>query len=126
MATSALPDAIFAGFTELRRRVRQFKKRVDDVQQRADAALFALGVPRADPAEHDVVDVGSGSGNIVIDTVKQLARRTSQGLMVLLAMSILGIALWSLGIFVGSALLAFVVVTRGLGLRIDIPVPRPA
>jgi hypothetical protein len=46
--------------------------------------------------------------------------------MVLLAMSILGIALWSLGIFVGSALLAFVVVTRGLGLRIDIPVPRPA
>jgi hypothetical protein len=126
MATSALPDAIFAGLSALRRRVRQFKKRVDEVQQRADAALVALGVPRPDPSAADVIDVGSGSGNIVVDTVKQLARRTSQGLMLLLAMSVLGIALWSLGIFVGSALLAFVVVTRGLGLRIDIPVPRPA
>jgi hypothetical protein len=126
MATSALPDAIFAGFSALRRRVRQFKKRVDEVQQRADAALVALGVPRPDPSAADVIDVGSGSGNIVVDTVKQLARRTSQGLMLLLAMSVLGIALWSLGIFVGSALLAFVVVTRGLGLRIDIPVRRPA
>lgn len=126
MATSAVPDAIFAGFSAVRRRVRAFRKRVDEVQHRADAALAALGVPRPDPSEHDVIDVGSGSGNIVVDAVKQLARRASQGLMLLLAMSVLGVALWSLGIFVGAALLAFVVVTRGLGLRIDIPMPRPA
>lgn len=126
MAIAAVPDAIFAGFSALRRRVRGFKKRVDDVQQRADAALVALGIPRPDPAAHDVIDVGSGSGNIVVDAVKQVVRRTSQGLMLLVAMSVLGVALWSLGIFVGAALLAFVIVTRGLGLRIDIPVPRAA
>jgi hypothetical protein len=126
MATSAVPDAIFAGLSQLRRRLRAFKKRVDDVQHSADAALAAVGVPRPDPAERDVIDVGSGSGNIAVDAVKQLVRRTSQGLMLLLAISVLGVALWSLGIFVGAALLAFVIITRGLGLRIDIPMPQPA
>ncbi|HEY1100543.1 MAG TPA: hypothetical protein VGF99_16500, partial [Myxococcota bacterium] len=92
---------------------------------RAEQVLLSLGVelPKADTG--DVIDVDT-DGSLIRNTVKQLVRRTSQGLMLFVAVAVFGVVLWSLGIFVGAAMLAFVVVTRGLGLRIDLAVPRAA
>lgn len=96
----------------------------------AEQALNSMGLRPAAFDDGDVIDVdpappGSGTA-LIFDTVKRLAKRTSQGVLLVVAVAVLGIAMWSLGLFVGAALLAFVIVTRGLGLRIDVAAPRPA
>ena len=98
---------------------------------RAASALLALGIqpPVADRSE--VIDVQpTRSGHLIVDTVKRLARQTSQGvskgIALCVGVAVLGLALWAMGIFVGAAALAYVVLTRGFGLRIDLGTPRPA
>ena len=97
----------------------------------AEQALVAMGIRPADFGARDAGDIidvtppATGAG-LILDTVKRLAKRTSQGVLLFVAVAVLGVALWSLGLFVGAALLAFVIVTRGLGLRIDVAAPRPA
>lgn len=110
---------------DLRRRVGEVEAAVQTARARAEQVLLSVGVelPKADTG--DVIDVDT-DGSLIRNTVKQLVRRTSQGLMLFVAVAVFGVALWSLGIFVGAAMLAFVVVTRGLGLRIDLAMPRAA
>ena len=96
----------------------------------AEQALVAVGMRPAVVDDSTVVDVGPAApvtgGALILDAVKRLARRTSQGVLLFVAVAVLGVALWSLGLFVGAALLVFVIVTRGLGLRLDVATPRPA
>ena len=96
----------------------------------AEQALVAMGVRPAAFDDSAVIDVGPAAsvtgGALILDAVKRLAKRTSQGVLLFVAVAVVGIALWSLGVFVGAALLAFVIVTRGLGLRIDLAAPRPS
>jgi len=95
----------------------------------AEQALSSMGLRPAAFDDGDVIDVAPAAASgtaLILDTVKRLAKRTSQGVLLFVAVAVLGIAMWSLGLFVGAALLAFVIVTRGLGLRIDIAAPRPA
>lgn len=79
----------------------------------------------APPPDADTIDVEPPRRGLVDGAVRSVVRQTTRGMLVFAAAVLLGAALWSLGIFVGASLLAFVVVTRGLGLRIDVS-PRPA
>jgi hypothetical protein len=102
---------------------RRAKKTAADANVALERAMAAMGVaPPQD--EGDVVDVGDDpvSGGVV----SSLARRTAKGLMLLTAASLLACALWALGMFAAASILAFLVLTRGLGLRIDLNAARPA
>lgn len=104
----------------LRRQVRAVRRATDDVKAQTDRALRALGVHTGPSAP--VVDVGDGARA----AWRGIASRATQGIAVAVATVLLGMALVSLGFFVGAALLAFVVLTRGLGLRVELRPPRPA
>ncbi len=89
----------------------------------AENAMAAMGVKP--PAEEGpVVDVGDTSAGPGV--VASLARRTAKGLMLVTAASLLVCALWALGMFAAASVLAFMVLTRGLGLRIDLNRPAAA
>jgi hypothetical protein len=121
-----------AWFDHLRDHRERLRRRVDavarDLRQARDEtgrAMAALGLSPPAP-EGDIVDVEvDPAGGAVVGAVRGLVRQTTRGLLLVVAAVLLGAALWSLGIFLGASLLAFVVVTRGLGLRIDVS-PRPA
>jgi len=96
-------------------------------QARAETerAMASLGLCPPAP-EGEVVDVDPVVGiGVVTSAVRGIVRQTTRGLLLVAAAVLFGAALWSLGIFVSTSLLAFVVVTRGLGLHIDLA-PRPA
>lgn len=109
---------------QLRRRVDAVARDVHRARAQTEQALRTLGLEPPTPDVH-VVDVETGGHGIVGGAVRGVIRQTTRGLMLLASAILLGAALWSLGIFLGASLLAFVVVTRGLGLRIDMS-PRPA
>ena len=112
-------DTFQERIARLRRRVHATRRAVDDVRSQAASALEQMGVrPRSDPAGSvvDVVAAGAGFGA----ALRGLARRTGQGIVLMVSAALLGAALWSLGIFMATSLLAFVIVTRGLGLRVDL------
>jgi hypothetical protein len=105
----------------LRRRVNTVSRDLRRVRAETGRAMASLGLSLA--PEGDVVDVAppkSGGG-----ALRGLVRQATRGVLLVAAAILLGAALWSLGIFLGASLLAFVVVTRGLGLHIDVA-PRPA
>jgi hypothetical protein len=108
----------------LRRRVDAVAHDVRRARAETDQALRHLGFTPPTP-DADVIDVEAPRHGLVGGAVRGVVRQTTRGLMLLAAAVLLGAALWSLGIFLGASLLAFVVVTRGLGLRIDVS-PRPA
>jgi hypothetical protein len=118
----ALFDSIHARTARLRRQVRATRRAVQDARAQTVQALERLGVrpPTADASgAGPVVDV-EASGGGVGSVVRGLVRRTGQGIFFVVAVVLLGAALMSLGMFVAASLLAFVVVTRGLGLRVDL------
>ena len=108
----------------LRRRVDAVSREVHRARAQTEQALRTLGL-EPPPPDADVIDVDTGRHGLVGGTVRSVVRQTTRGLMLFAAAILLGAALWSLGIFLGASLLAFVVLTRGLGLRIDVS-PRPA
>jgi hypothetical protein len=114
-------DSIHARTARLRRQVQATRRAVDDARTQTVQALERLGVrPPTGEASGDagpVVDVEAGG---VGGAVRGLVRRTGQGIFFVVAVVLLGAALMSLGMFVAASLLAFVVVTRGLGLRVDL------
>lgn len=107
----------------LRRQVEATARAVRQARAQTEQAMAALGLQP--PAPETVIDVDTRGGGLVKDAVRGLARQALRGTLFLATLVLLGAALWSLGIFIGASLLAFVVVTRGLGLRIDVS-PRPA
>jgi hypothetical protein len=112
-------DTFQERMARLRRRVHATRRAVDDMRTQATAALEQLGVrPRSTPAGAvvDVVAADAGVGG----AVRGLLRRTGQAMVLMVSAALLGAALWSLGIFMATSLLAFVIVTRGLGLRVDL------
>jgi len=108
----------------LRRRVDAVARDVTRARAQTEQALRTLGI-EPPPPDADVIDVETGDHGLVGGAVRSVVRQTTRGLMLVAAAVLLGAALWSLGIFLGASLLAFVVLTRGLGLRIDVT-PRPA
>lgn len=107
----------------LRRRVDAVSRDLRRARAETERAMASLGLSPPAP-EGDVVDVDP-PGTVVGGAVRGLVRQTTRGVLLVAAAILLGAALWSLGIFLGASLLAFVVVTRGLGLHIDVA-PRPA
>jgi hypothetical protein len=103
----------------LRSRVRAVRRAASEARQQTEQALQALGVNTGRPAAQ-VIDVDPRRQSMF----QVIAARTLQGLAVAASMVLLGIALWSLGMFLGASLLAFVVVTRALGLHIDLGTAR--
>lgn len=115
-------DSIHARTARLRRQVQATRRAVDDARAQTVQALERLGVrpPTGDAsADGPVVDVEASDGGVG-GAVRGLVRRTGQGIFFVVAVVLLGAALMSLGMFVAASLLAFVVVTRGLGLRVDL------
>lgn len=122
----------------VRERLERFRLQVADVERRAaevkaqtDAAMTALGMPSTKTQEASpIIDVGGiggkGDTSLLLAGIKSVGRTAVRGLSFVAAVFLLGAALWSLGFFVGAALLAFVIVTKGLGLRIDVAQPASA
>ena len=110
--------------SRLRRQVEATARAVRQARAQTEQAMAALGLQQAGP-ETPVIDVEPRPGGLVHDAVRGLARQAIRGALLLATLVLLGAALWSIGVFIGASLLAFVVVTRGLGLRIDVS-PRPA
>jgi uncharacterized membrane protein len=131
-ALTHLGDALGRGprarWESLRRQLRDIERSLrraaDDARTQTEQALAALGVPTAPAAP--VIDVGAAGGDRPPGPVHTMARQAVRSLAVVSATVLIGIALLALGIFAGAALLAFVVITRGLGLRIDVGAPRAA
>jgi hypothetical protein len=105
----------------LRLRVRDVRRSVrragEQARVQTDQALAALGLPPTPP--NPVIDVAAHDAGAAGPT-RALVRGAVRGLALVSATVLLGVALLALGIFAGAAFLAFLVVTRGLGLRIDV------
>jgi hypothetical protein len=118
-------DAFSRRFERLRRQVRAVSRAAKAARDQTDQALRALGMDtRRDPTP--VIDVAVERGSPVAKAARAAARGLLHSAAIATAAVLLGIALLSLGMFAGAAVLAFVVVTRGLGLHIDLRTPRPA
>jgi hypothetical protein len=117
-------DAFSRRFERLRQQVRAVRRAAAAARAQTDQALRALGVDPGRTAA-PVIDVAAARRGAAAH-LHAAGRRALQGAAVASAAILLGLALLSLGIFAGAAILAFVVVTRGLGLHIDLRAPRPA
>ncbi len=100
----AVKDTMTARLEKLRREIAQLG--------------LALGLPP--PDDSPVIDVGEAPTTLT-GKVAAIAKVVSRGVLAVVAIALLGFALWSLGMFVSASLVAFVVMTRGLGLRIEVP-----
>lgn len=101
----------------VRRALAEFETQAELVRER-----FGLQSPQQNKQDV-VVDVGARVG--VVGVVASLAKRTVQGVLLATSFALLGFAMLALGMFAGAAALAFLLITRGLGLRVDLP-SRPA
>jgi hypothetical protein len=123
----AVPDA-FASLpprlARLRLRLRAVRRAAASAREQTDAALVALGVARG--PEAPVIDVDTAPRHPGRRLGRRAARAVVRAASLVTATLLLGLALWALGVFTGLAALAFLVATRGLGLRIDLAAPRPA
>jgi hypothetical protein len=126
----AMFDAFSRRLDRLRSQVRAVRRAASDVRAQTDQALRTFGIDPSEPRRAaPVIDVGTaqrGRANAASAAVAAVAKAALQGAALAGAAVLLGIALLSLGMFTGAAVLAFVVVTRGLGLHIDWRGPRPA
>lgn len=118
-----LSGRLSARLSPLQKQWRVLRRAVADLENQTVMALERLGVqtPPKDPVPEAVVDVGQKPS-----ALKTLAVRSAQGIALVVSFLALGFALLSLGMFVGAAALAFLLITRGLGLRVDVARPVPA
>ncbi len=117
-------DAFSRRFERLRLQVRAVRRAATEARAQTDQALRAFGIDSARAAA-PVIDVAADRrGPAAVATA--VGKAMLQGAAIATAAILLGLALLSLGIFAGAAALAFVVVTRGLGLHIDLRAPRAA
>lgn len=118
---AALPEALRDRLHQLRLQLGDAERRLRDVRTQTEAAMTAMGMLTPTPQDQaPIIDVGPASSSPVVAVFNALARACVRGLSFVAGVVLLGAALWSLGIFVSTALLAFVVVTRGMGLRVDV------
>ncbi len=107
---------------QVQMQAKTLRRAVDDLEAQSNAMLARLGLePKKQQQEKrdDVIDVGGRASRL-----PALAKRVVQAIAVGASFVLLGLAMLSLGIFAGAAALAYLVITKGLGLRID--VARPA
>lgn len=118
-----LSERLSARLSPLQKQWRVLRRAVADLESQTVIALERLGVqpPPKDPAQDAVVDVGQKPS-----VLKALAVQSARGVALVVSFLALGFALLSLGMFVGAAALAFLLITRGLGLRVDVARPVPA
>jgi len=116
-------DTFAARIERLRRQVDELRGVVKDAQVQATQALAALGVKPPAP-EPETIDVTPPDTSLA-GRARGALKLVTQGALIVVAFAVLGVALWSLGLFVSASLLAFVIVTRGLGLRVELS-PRGA
>lgn len=119
-------DQVKGRFDQVRLQAKTLRRAVDDLEAQSNAVLARFGLePKQQEQRNDVIDVGGTGGRL-----PQLARRVGTAIVGAVAVGasfvLLGLAMLSLGIFAGAAALAYVVITKGLGLRIDVAPPRSA
>ena len=106
---------------QLRLQVHSVRRAVFELEQQVEQAKVRFGLQSAPQKRSDIVDVGPRAG--LRSTLAVALKRGAQGLLLAGSFALLGFALLSLGMFAGAVALAFVVVTRGLGLRVDVKGP---
>lgn len=107
---------------QLRMQARAVRRAVDDLEVQSNAVLARFGLePKKTNKADDIVDVGDAPSRL-----PKMVKRGVQAVFVGVSFVLLGMALLSLGIFAGAAALAYLVITKGLGLRVDVARPRPA
>lgn len=105
---------------------RAVRRSIDELEATSRQTLERFGLevkPRAAPgsAADAVIDVGGANKTSRLPVV---LKKGLQSVMLATSFALLGFAMLALGMFTAAAALAFVVITRGLGLRVD--VNRPA
>jgi len=117
-----LAKRVSARLSPLQQQWRVLRRAVADLENQTVLALERLGVqPPPNDVTEAVVDVGQKPS-----LLKALAVQSARGVALVVSFLVLGFALLSLGMFVGAAALAFLLITRGLGLRVDVARPVPA
>lgn len=117
---SDVRDQVKGRFDQVRLQAKTLRRAVDDLEAQSNAVLARLGLEqkKQEAKRDDVIDVGGSTSRL-----PQLAKRVVQAIAVGASFVLLGLAMLSLGIFAGAAALAYVVITKGLGLRIDVARP---
>ena len=116
-----LAKRVSARLSPLQQQWRVLRRAVVDLENQTVLARERLGVPPPNDVTEAVVDVGQKPS-----LLKALAVQSARGVALVVSFLVLGFALLSLGMFVGAAALAFLLITRGLGLRVDVARPVPA
>ncbi len=104
---------------QLRLQMNAVRRALTEFEAQAELAKERFGLPTRATNKDDVVDIGPPTG--VLTALGVAVKRTAQGCLLAASFALLGVALLSLGMFAGAAALAFVVITRGLGLRVIRP-----
>lgn len=111
---ASLVDRVTARLQQLRLSARSLRRAIDDLEEQTNLTLERFGIPKPNPKANDaVVDVGRRP-------VAALVKGAARGVALVVSFVALGLALLSLGVFVGAAALAFMLITRGLGLRVGV------
>jgi hypothetical protein len=100
------------------------RRAISELETQTELVKERLGLQSEPRQRDDVVDVGAPAS--VLRTVAAVAKRSVQGVLLAVSFGLLGFALVALGMFAGAAALAFLVITRGLGLRINVKGPAAA
>ncbi|MDP2339333.1 MAG: hypothetical protein Q8O67_00125 [Deltaproteobacteria bacterium] len=106
---------------QLRLQMNAVRRAIAELETQTEIVKERLGLQTEPKKQNDVVDVGPRSRVGVFQVLASVAKRSAQGVLLAVSFGLLGFALLSLGMFAGAAALAFLVITRGLGLRIDVP-----
>ena len=115
-------------FKQVRLQMNAVRRAIAEFEAQAELAKERFGLQTGPKKrDDDVIDVGpSARSRGLVSTLGSLAKRSAQGILLVTSFALLGIAMLALGLFAGAAGLAFWVITRGLGLRIDVKGPAAA
>ena len=107
---------------QLRLQVYSVVRAVAELRQQVEQAKERFGLHSGPASKRSaIVDIGARAP--WTSTLGSLLKRGAQGCLLVGCFALLGFALLSLGVFAGAAALAFVMVTRGLGWRVDVKSP---
>lgn len=110
---------------------RALRRSVEQLEQTGRETLGRFGI-EADFGNRGFGKGANAKGDPVVDVgppiglgarLPMLVKKGVQGLLLGTSFALLGFALLSLGMLTAAAALAFVFITRGLGLRIDMNRP---
>ncbi len=102
---------------QMRMQAKTLRRSIEQLETTGRETLQRLGIkPVPSQPEAAIVDVGAPL--TFSSRLPVLLKKGVQGLVLGTSFALLGVALLFLGMFTGAAALAYVFITRGLGLRI--------